>query len=444
MTDTTNSFRAFSAGFLSDPRVAPFRAVFDSYNLPYYLAVRAAELQVKWAPTLQGMADEQHWRQFQPPVWRGPIVDRNGAALALTVDVDSVFANPRELDDPDIAAVGLARALGLDVRTLAVRLRSKSRFVWIKRLVTPTEAEAVRRLGLDGVQTTREPKRFYPGRNLAAHLIGFVGYDSRGLDGLEHEYDAALRSEPRVWRGVRDARGRMVFTDGLGRVETAQDQRVELSIDRTIQYIAEQELAAALAALTAVPRHSYAWFALHRATWNSPSHGLVLARNARWLPFGLQWAEWALSEVLLPGADPEWILDLQRRATLLAPLSTSVALDASFAALCLGHRADAEAAFAALGGGLITTMVMVLASAPVARFALTFSSPEYFAIIIFGLTSVVSLGGGSITNAAISLMLGLLIATVGVDSIYGAERFAFGEAELKPLRAGEALPWRLV
>ncbi|MFA4970182.1 MAG: tripartite tricarboxylate transporter permease [Sulfuritalea sp.] len=82
--------------------------------------------------------------------------------------------------------------------------------------------------------------------------------------------------------------------------------------------------------------------------------------------------------------------------------------------------------FAALGGGLITTMVMVLLSGPVATFALTFSSPEYFAIIIFGLSSVVSLGGGSITNAAISLMLGLLIATVGVDSIYGAERFAFG------------------
>jgi putative tricarboxylic transport membrane protein len=82
--------------------------------------------------------------------------------------------------------------------------------------------------------------------------------------------------------------------------------------------------------------------------------------------------------------------------------------------------------FSALGGGLVMVMVMVLASAPVAKFALTFSSPEYFAIIIFGLASVVSLGGGSITNAAISLMLGLLIATVGVDSIYGAERFAFG------------------
>jgi len=82
--------------------------------------------------------------------------------------------------------------------------------------------------------------------------------------------------------------------------------------------------------------------------------------------------------------------------------------------------------FAALGGGLIAASVMVLLSGPVARFALTFSSPEYFAIILFGLSSVVSLGGGSITNAFISLFLGLFIATVGVDSIYGAERFAFG------------------
>ena len=82
--------------------------------------------------------------------------------------------------------------------------------------------------------------------------------------------------------------------------------------------------------------------------------------------------------------------------------------------------------FAALGGGLIAATVMVVLSGPVAKFALTFSSPEYFAIILFGLASVVSLGGGSITNAFISLFVGLLIATVGVDSIYGAERFAFG------------------
>ncbi|MBI5487683.1 MAG: transpeptidase family protein [Deltaproteobacteria bacterium] len=222
-------------------------AVFLGIGLAY-LGVRAAQLQIEWAPTLQEMADEQHWREFQPPVWRGPIVDRNGAALALTVDVDSVFANPKDLEDPDVAAQELARALGMDVRTLALRLHSGSRFVWLKRLVTPAEAEAVRKLALPGVQLTREPKRFYPGRNIAAHLVGFVGYDSRGLDGLEHEYDAALRSEPRVWRGVRDARGRMVFADGLGRVEVPQEQRVELAIDRTIQFIAEQELAAALAA----------------------------------------------------------------------------------------------------------------------------------------------------------------------------------------------------
>ncbi|MBI3524620.1 MAG: tripartite tricarboxylate transporter permease [Betaproteobacteria bacterium] len=81
---------------------------------------------------------------------------------------------------------------------------------------------------------------------------------------------------------------------------------------------------------------------------------------------------------------------------------------------------------AALGGGLISATVMVFLSHPVAKFALTLSSPEYFAILIFGMASVVSLGGGSISNAFISLFLGLLIATVGVDSIYGTERFAFG------------------
>jgi cell division protein FtsI (penicillin-binding protein 3) len=215
------------------------------------LAARAAELQIEWAPQLQEMADEQHWREFQPPIWRGPILDRNGTPLALTVDVDSVFANPQELSNPDQTAMQLARVLGLDARALAVRLRGTGKFVWVKRLITPAEAEAVGKLALPGVQTTREPKRFYPGRSLAAHLVGFVGYDSRGLDGLEHEYDAALRSEPRTLRGVRDARGRLVFSDGLGRVDVPQQQRVELSIDRTIQYIAEQELEAGIRAFEA-------------------------------------------------------------------------------------------------------------------------------------------------------------------------------------------------
>jgi putative tricarboxylic transport membrane protein len=82
--------------------------------------------------------------------------------------------------------------------------------------------------------------------------------------------------------------------------------------------------------------------------------------------------------------------------------------------------------YAALFGGLLSAVIMVTLSQPVAKFALTFSTPEYFAIVLFGLTSVVSLGSGSMTNAFISLFLGLLISTVGVDPTYGTPRFAFG------------------
>lgn len=82
--------------------------------------------------------------------------------------------------------------------------------------------------------------------------------------------------------------------------------------------------------------------------------------------------------------------------------------------------------FGALGGGLVSALVLVLLSEPVARIALTFSAPEFLAILLFGLSSVVSLGGGSLGNALISLFLGLTIATVGIDETYGAERFAFG------------------
>ncbi len=87
--------------------------------------------------------------------------------------------------------------------------------------------------------------------------------------------------------------------------------------------------------------------------------------------------------------------------------------------------------FAALAGGLVAAVVMVALSAPVARLALTFSTPEYFALVLFGLASVVCLGGGSLLNAFISLLIGLLIATVGVDGTYGTDRFSFGITTLR-------------
>src|SRR6185437_8233630 len=87
--------------------------------------------------------------------------------------------------------------------------------------------------------------------------------------------------------------------------------------------------------------------------------------------------------------------------------------------------------FAALCGGLVAAIAMVAASAPVARLALTFSTPEYFALVLFGLASVVCLGGGSLLNAFIALLIGLLIATVGVDGTYGTDRFSFGLTTLR-------------
>lgn len=216
------------------------------------LAVRAAELQIRYGGTLQAMADEQQRRTFRPPVWRGPITDRNGSDLALTVYVDSIFANPREIEDPAAAARSIARVLDLDARSLDASLREDRSFVWVKRLVRPAEAAAVRALKIPGIDATREPKRFYPGRTLAAQLIGFVGYDSVGLEGLEHQYDAVLRGRPRVVRGVRDGRGQMVLVDGLEGAQVPQRERVELAIDRTIQHIAEQELEAAMRAFEGV------------------------------------------------------------------------------------------------------------------------------------------------------------------------------------------------
>src|SRR5947207_5389885 len=177
---------------------------------------RAFNLQVREADRLRAMAEEQYLREIELPPRRGRILDRNGADLASTADVDSIYCNPRQLPDPADAARRLARLLGLDRADLEKKLGQRRFFAWIKRKVTPDEVVAVKALGLPGIAFTREPRRFYPNRTLAATVMGHAGTEGNGLEGIELALDKQLRGTSSSVQGMRDALGRDIALEGSG------------------------------------------------------------------------------------------------------------------------------------------------------------------------------------------------------------------------------------
>ncbi|MGE0786501.1 MAG: penicillin-binding protein [Sandaracinaceae bacterium] len=208
---------------------------------------RAIELTVQHGPALRAMAEAQQLRDVRLAPKRGTIYDRHGAELAVSVDVESVYANPRLMRaqgvDTERAATQLAMVLGVDRDRIATRLRQDRYFVWIDRQVTPAQANAVRALSIEGVQFTEEAQRFYPNRELAAHLLGFANVDGVGIEGLELSLNDRLRGSVEPVPAVRDRQGRVVFSDQLLDDRAAQGDDIYLTIDKTIQHVAERELA---------------------------------------------------------------------------------------------------------------------------------------------------------------------------------------------------------
>jgi cell division protein FtsI (penicillin-binding protein 3) len=228
------------------------------------LAARAHELQVRQGSRLREMAEQQYDRDVRQAPRRGTIYDRNHAALAVTVDGFSVTANPRSLRrrGVDVVAIGtrLATCLSLPADRVIEELRRDVGFRWIKRHLSPDEASQVRALlresayasATEGLQVIVEPQRWYPNRELAAHLIGAVNIDGAGIEGVEKQLDAQLRGNDTRLRGVRDAMGRLVFAEGLSPSEGSAGHDVTLTIDTTIQFIAERELGAMVRSSEAV------------------------------------------------------------------------------------------------------------------------------------------------------------------------------------------------
>ncbi len=174
---------------------------------------------------------------------RGIIFDRNMHPLAMSVPVQSAFAVPGEMKDRAMAARLLSGVLEMPADDIREKLDSGSPFVWIRRKLAPAKSEAVESLNLKGVYLQEENQRYYPKRELGAHVLGFVDVDERGLGGIEREYDNLIRGKEEKVVVMADAHQR--WFDG-GEAQRDHGVNVVLTIDEKIQYIAERELAVAI------------------------------------------------------------------------------------------------------------------------------------------------------------------------------------------------------
>jgi len=204
------------------------------------VAARLYYFQVIQYVELLTRAQRQQQRTIEVAPQRGAIYDRQMNPLAMSLGVDSVYAVPSELTEPQMVASLLAPVLGVDADELRDRFQTMHSFCWVKRRVTPEEAARVRDLNLKGVYFQRETKRFYPKGDLAAQAIGYVGLDDKGLGGIEYALDDEIKGKPGRVLLASDARRRTFHSTEWAGVP---GKNVVLTLDEKIQFIAEKALA---------------------------------------------------------------------------------------------------------------------------------------------------------------------------------------------------------
>jgi cell division protein FtsI (penicillin-binding protein 3) len=273
-------------------------------------------LQIVDGDGWRDIAEKQRQRRLHMTPKRGTVYDRNGSALAVSVDVPSVSLDSVELlrsvppqRVPVVArdaANRIAQALGIDPADVERKILKKRRFTWLKHYVTPEETEKVRVLSegdaaIPGLTVEGEGRRFYPRRELAASLLGFVSPDGDGKDGLELSLNPELEGHQEQLRGLRDRSGRLLFADGIQDEQALAGHDINLTIDQGIQFAAERALRntartfeAAAGSVVAVDPHTGEILALASYPGYNPNDYAESDPEAR--------RERALSERFEPGS----------------------------------------------------------------------------------------------------------------------------------------------
>jgi len=232
-------------------RLPVWRARFVLASLAAAFAIlvcRSVYLQAMKTDFLQEKGDARYSRVLEVPATRGRILDRNGDALAVSTPVKSIWAIPGDVEMTAAQRRKLASLLGLELAELGKRLAETGRdFVYLKRQVSPDTAEAVAALGVKGIYQHPEYRRYYPGGEVTAHVVGFTGVDDAGQEGIELAHQATLAGKPGSRRVIKDRLGHVV--EDVESIRAAQDGvDLQLSIDGKIQNIAYNALKSAVEA----------------------------------------------------------------------------------------------------------------------------------------------------------------------------------------------------
>ena len=210
------------------------------------VAGRAFYLQVVKKDSLVKLAEKQHQRIVPLTPVRGAILDTNNAPLAVSIEMDSCFAEPRNMESIPAAAAQLAPLMAMSKEQVEKKLQGNKNFVWLQRRITPDLVAKIKALELEGVGFVKESKRFYPNSEVASHVVGFTGLDPEGLEGIERKYDSTILGGTGFLITERDALGRDIDLKGAMVKGAAKGHNVTLTLDKNIQYITEKELTRAV------------------------------------------------------------------------------------------------------------------------------------------------------------------------------------------------------
>ena len=220
------------------------------------LVARSAYIQVIEPDMLKQQAENRVIRNSTSLSQRGSIVDRNGRKLAVSVPVETVWADPKVVMDNNALAMvehwrAMADVLSQDVNTLTNRIvrNPAKRFVYVERQVSPAMADYIKALKIPGIHLRKESKRFYPAGEISAHVVGFTNVDDKGIEGIERLYDEVLTGTGGAKKFIKDAKGRKV--EILSEEKAQLPENIELSIDQRIQALAYKELKGAVDAFKA-------------------------------------------------------------------------------------------------------------------------------------------------------------------------------------------------
>ncbi len=206
------------------------------------LIVRAVYLQGIHNDFLQRKGDARSSRVIDISAHRGMITDRHGEPLAISTPVESVWVSPRDVEVTAQQIKQLAQIMGMDAGEVKNRLSDSSRdFVYLKRQLPPEQAAKIVELGVPGVSLRREYRRYYPGGDVTAHLLGFTDVDDNGQEGLELALQGQLGGKAGSQRVIKDRKGRIVEDVASIRAPKAGSD-LALSLDSRIQYLAYREI----------------------------------------------------------------------------------------------------------------------------------------------------------------------------------------------------------